>query len=145
MYVQKFLNNSEAINCNACIIFHHYFKTKLNKKVNMSDTPLAKMFVAFNNVLDSKVGTSLGLRKWVEKITYQGTYQGANLAKKSSRLFPKSNKQSSAQRLGDVKKSDFFESENKSASIEIFAAISPKIFLRNPKMPHFLLTAFRYA
>lgn len=75
----------------------------------MSDTPLAKMFVAFNNVLDSKVGTSLGLRKWVEKITYQGTYQGANLAKKSSRLFPKSNKQSSAQRLGDVKKSDFFD------------------------------------
>ncbi len=75
----------------------------------MNDTPLAKMFVAFNNVLDSKVGTSLGLRKWVEKITYQGTYQGVNLTKKASRIFPKTGKQEVAKRLDDAKKSDLFD------------------------------------
>lgn len=75
----------------------------------MSDTPLAKVFLAFNNVLDSKVGTSLGLRKWVEKITYQGTLQGVNLAKKSSRIFAKPGQQSSAQRPENVKKSGLFD------------------------------------
>lgn len=75
----------------------------------MSDTPLAKVFVAFNNVLDSKVGTSLGLRRWVEKMTYQGTLQGVNLAKKSSRIFPKSANKSAAQRPESVRKSDLFD------------------------------------
>ncbi len=75
----------------------------------MSDTPLAKVFVAFNNVLDSKVGTSLGLRKLVEKITYQGIVQGASVAKQASRIFPKSNNSSSAQRPENVKKSDLFD------------------------------------
>ncbi|MCO5232718.1 MAG: acyl-CoA dehydrogenase family protein [Chitinophagales bacterium] len=75
----------------------------------MNETPLAKIFVAFNNVLDSKVGTSLGLRKWVEKITYQGTFQGVNLAKKATRVFPKSGNFESSQRPENVKKSDLFD------------------------------------
>lgn len=75
----------------------------------MNETPLAKMFVAFNNVLDSKVGTSLGLRKWVEKITYQGTFQSINLSKKASRVFPKSGNSQATQRPENVKKSDLFD------------------------------------
>ncbi|MCO5230353.1 MAG: acyl-CoA dehydrogenase family protein [Chitinophagales bacterium] len=75
----------------------------------MNETPLAKMFVAFNNVLDSKVGTSLGLRKWVEKITYQGTFQSINLSKKASRVFPKSGNSQAIQRPENVKKSDLFD------------------------------------
>lgn len=75
----------------------------------MSDTPLAKIFVAFNNVLDSKMGTSLGLRKWAEKLTYQGTVQGANLSKQASRIFPKSKKSSPAQQPQNVQASDLFD------------------------------------
>ena len=75
----------------------------------MSDTPLAKVFVAFNDILDSKVGKTLGLRKWAEKLTYQGTVQGVNLAKKTSRIFPKSSKKSSGERPADAKVSDFFD------------------------------------
>ncbi|HUH74081.1 MAG TPA: acyl-CoA dehydrogenase family protein [Chitinophagales bacterium] len=75
----------------------------------MNDTPLAKVFVAFNNILDSKMGTSLGLRKWVEKATYQGTFQSVNLSKQASRVFPKPGKKSPAERPEDSKKSDFFD------------------------------------
>lgn len=75
----------------------------------MSDTPLAKMFVAFNNVLDSKVGTSLGLRKWVEKLTYEGTVQGANLAKQASRIFPKSNSKTAAQKPENAPARNLFD------------------------------------
>lgn len=75
----------------------------------MSESPFAKAFLFLNNVLDSKVGTSLGLRKLAEKLTYQGTLQGINLAKKSSRIFSKSGQQSSAQRPENVKKSDLFD------------------------------------
>jgi len=75
----------------------------------MSDTPLAKLFVAFNNVLDSKVGASLGLRKLVEKMTYQGTYTGINLAKRSSRLFASPGKQQKAGRPDNAKKADLFD------------------------------------
>lgn len=75
----------------------------------MSDTPLAKIFVAFNNVLDSKMGTSLGLRKWAEKLTYQGTVQGANLSKQASRIFPKAKKDSPAEKPENVKGSGLFD------------------------------------
>src|SRR5690606_35218579 len=75
----------------------------------MNESPLAKAFVVFNNVLDSIVGTSLGLRKIVEKLTYQGTLQGIDLAKKSSRVFSESGQQQDAQRRADVKKSDLFD------------------------------------
>jgi alkylation response protein AidB-like acyl-CoA dehydrogenase len=75
----------------------------------MNDTPLAKVFVAFNNILDSKMGSSLGLRKLVEKMTYQGTLQGVNLSKKASRVFPKQEKNAQAERPEDSKKSDLFD------------------------------------
>ena len=75
----------------------------------MSDTPLAKAFVAFNNVLDSKVGQSLGLRKLVEKMTYQGLVQTGNISKQVSRIFPKSTKKEKGERANDAKKSDLFD------------------------------------
>ena len=75
----------------------------------MNDTPLAKVFVAFNNILDSKMGTSLGLRKLVEKMTYQGTLQSVNLSKQASRIFPKQGKSTQAERPEDSKKSDLFD------------------------------------
>ncbi|MCO5249398.1 MAG: acyl-CoA dehydrogenase family protein [Chitinophagales bacterium] len=75
----------------------------------MSDTPLAKAFVAFNNVLDSKVGQSLGLRKLVEKITYQGLVQTGNITKQVSRVFPKSTKKDKGERANDASKSDLFD------------------------------------
>ncbi len=75
----------------------------------MSDTPLAKMFVAFNNVLDSRVGTTLGLRRLAERFTYHGISQGANLAKQVSRVFPKPSKKSAAQKPEDAKSSNLFD------------------------------------
>lgn len=87
----------------------YFIYNHLKTKKDMNESPLAKAFVVFNNVLDSKVGTSLGLRKLVEKLTYQGTLQGINLAKKSSRVFSKSGQQQDAQRPENVKKSDLFD------------------------------------
>lgn len=53
----------------------------------MANTTMGKIFMAFNALLDTKPAEAIGLRRFVEKATYQGAYTGVNLAKKASRVF----------------------------------------------------------
>jgi alkylation response protein AidB-like acyl-CoA dehydrogenase len=72
-------------------------------------TGLGKAFLAFNNFLDTGVAQKIGLRKMVEKITYQGTYNGIAIAKSASRLFKGSGAQSKAERPSTQNKNDLFD------------------------------------
>lgn len=95
----------------------------------MSNTnTLGRVFTAFNDLLDTGVSQKLGLRKLVEKITYQGTYNGIAASKAVSRLFQGDGSQKKAERPTDAKKSDLFdlrlteEQEMVQQTIRTFAA-----------------------
>jgi alkylation response protein AidB-like acyl-CoA dehydrogenase len=72
-------------------------------------TGIGKAFMAFNNFLDTGVAQKIGLRKLVEKITYQGTYNGVSLAKSASRIFKGGGGQTKAERPGNQSKNDLFD------------------------------------
>jgi alkylation response protein AidB-like acyl-CoA dehydrogenase len=75
----------------------------------MSNTTLGKVFIAFNSILDTRPAEAIGLRKLVEKFTYQGAYTGVAMAKKASRIFSGSGKQSKAERPASQTRSDLFD------------------------------------
>jgi len=75
----------------------------------MSNNNLGKIFTAFNSILDTRAAEAIGLRKLVERITYQGAYNGVNISKKASRVFGGTAKQTKAERPEVHKKSDLFD------------------------------------
>lgn len=65
--------------------------------------------MAFNALLDTKPAEAIGLRRFVEKATYQGAYTGVNLAKKASRVFGGGGKGKKAERPANKQGSDLFD------------------------------------
>jgi alkylation response protein AidB-like acyl-CoA dehydrogenase len=76
--------------------------------VNPSIHPAGHYFNMFNDLLDSKLGKTLNLRKLTEKIVYQSTYNAMRVSNASSRIF-KGNGQNKAERLQPQKPSDLFD------------------------------------
>lgn len=75
----------------------------------MSNTPLGNLFSALNNALDSKVASRFGLRKMLEKATYQSAFNGIGIATKASKVFTSPKKQKKAHRLENRKSSNLFD------------------------------------
>lgn len=78
------------------------------KQKKSTDFPLATYFGYYNQLLDTKVGKALNLRKISEKFVYQGTKNGIKLATTASRIF-KGNGTEKPERLAHKTKSDLFD------------------------------------
>lgn len=65
-------------------------------------------FNLFNEILDSKIGKALNLRKISEKVVYQATYNAMRAGNASARIF-KGNTQQKPERLSPQKPSDLFD------------------------------------
>lgn len=80
---------------------------KDNSKQNKSKEPLAAYFGYFNQVLDSKIGKALNLRKLTEQIVYQGAMNGMKVAGGASKIFKGSGKK--GERLNAKSATDLFD------------------------------------
>ena len=82
-------------------------KDTKNKNRNKQTDPLATSFGLLNQVLDSKIGKALNLRKLSEQLVYQGTVNGMKVAGGASRIFKGSGKK--GERLDTQQPTDLFD------------------------------------
>ena len=78
------------------------------KSKKSTEYPLATYFGYYNQLLDTKMGKALNLRKISEMFVYQGTKNGIKLATAASRVF-KGNGKENPERLSNKSKSDLFD------------------------------------